>query len=182
MKCRKYLSGCDISVERFLNDSSIKIISLSTGALAGQYFVYNGAINMTISSNAFYSPFFELLGIKVEYSHYPFARLTLLWDKSLTNSLGIVHGGVIASLVDAALGYVLLQKKEEIKGIATIEAKVNYLKSITKGLIIAEAEIVHKGSFMAYGQAHIYNDGELAAIGSATYKLTFTGDKNKRPE
>lgn len=137
---------------------------------------------MAIPSHAFYSPFFELLGIKVDYYLYPRVRLSLLWNKSLTNSLGIVHGGVIASLVDAALGYILLQNREEIKGIATIEAKVNYLKTITRGTIVAEAEIIHKGSFMAYGQAQIYNDGELAAIGSATYKLTFNEGKFNRSE
>lgn len=117
------------------------------------------------------SPFLELLGIKVEEAAYPFARLILPWDKRLVNPMGTLHGGVISSLVDAALGCALLSK-EEVKGIATMELKVNFFSSITGGIIKAEGEIIYRRGLITFGQARIYSENTLAALGSATYKLT----------
>jgi len=117
------------------------------------------------------SPYMRLLGIEVEESVYPRARLVLKFSERLTNPMGTLHGGVISSLVDVALGYVLLQDPK-VKAIATVELKVNYLKAIAGGTINVEGEIIHRKNLMAFGQVYIYNDGALAAIGSATYKLT----------
>jgi acyl-CoA thioesterase len=117
------------------------------------------------------SPFLELLGIKIEEAVYPRSRLILSWDGRLVNPMGTLHGGVISSLVDAALGCALLSK-EEVKGIATMELKVNYFRSITGGMIKAEGEIIHRRGSIAFGQARIYCENNLVALGSATYKLT----------
>jgi len=117
------------------------------------------------------SPFLELLGIKVERASYPFARLNLPWDKRLVNPSGTLHGGVISSLVDGALGCALLSKDDEIKGIATMELKVNFFSSIRGGAIIAEGEIIFRRGAIAFGEARIYSENNLAALGSATYKL-----------
>lgn len=116
------------------------------------------------------SPYMHLLGIEVEEAVYPRARLVLEYNKKLTNPMGTLHGGVIASLVDAALGCALFQDRK-VRGIATVELKVNYLKAITEGTVYIEGEILHRGSSMAFGQVHIYNNGALTAVGSATYKL-----------
>lgn len=116
------------------------------------------------------SPFLKLLGITIEEASYPYARLTLPWDGRLVNPMGTLHGGVFSTLVDAALGCALLSK-EEVKGIATMELKVNFFTSITGGMIKAEGEIIHRRGTIAFGQARIYCKNNLTALGSATYKL-----------
>ncbi len=116
------------------------------------------------------SPFLELLGIKIEEAVYPRCRLTLAWNERLVNPMRTLHGGVISSLVDAALGCALLSKKE-VKGIATLELKVNYFKPITGGTIIAEGEIIHRRESITFGQARIYCGENLVALGSATVKI-----------
>ncbi len=116
------------------------------------------------------SPFMGLLGIKVEEVAYPCSRLALSWDERLVNPMGTLHGGVISSLVDAALGCALLSK-EEVGGIATLELKVNYFKPITGGTIIAEGEIIHRRESITFGQARIYCGENLVALGSATVKI-----------
>ena len=74
-------------------------------------------------------------------------------------------------MVDAVLGCALLSKKE-VKGIATLELKVNYLNPVTYGIVVAEGEIIHQKGLMAYGQAFIYCEKRLVAVGSNTNKLT----------
>ncbi|RJX29317.1 MAG: PaaI family thioesterase [Dethiobacter sp.] len=117
------------------------------------------------------SPFLELLGIKIDEAVYPRSWLILSWDGRLVNPMGTLHGGVISSLVDAALGCALLSK-EEVKGIATMELKINYFRTITGGVVRAEGEIIHRRGTVAFGQARIYCENNLVALGSATYKLT----------
>ena len=117
------------------------------------------------------SPYMRLLGVKLEEAAYPRVRVALEFDDQLTNPNGTLHGGVISSLVDIALGSALFQD-QKVRGIATVELKVNYLQGITKGMVTAEAEIIFRKNLMAYGEVRIYNEGVLVAVGSATYRLT----------
>jgi len=119
------------------------------------------------------SLFMQLLGVKLEEAKYPRVRVSLEFNNQLTNPNGTLHGGVISSLVDIALGTALFQDRI-VRGIATVELKVNYLQGITKGKITAEGEIIFRKNLMAFGEVHIYNDGALAAVGSATYRLSET--------
>ena len=117
------------------------------------------------------SPYMRLLGAEVEDVDYPCIRVTMKFNGQLTNPNGTFHGGVISSLVDIALGSALFHDPN-VRGIATMELKVNYLQGITEGKITAEGEIIHRKNHLAFGEVHIYNDGLLAAVGTATYRLT----------
>ncbi|NLJ56414.1 MAG: PaaI family thioesterase [Firmicutes bacterium] len=116
------------------------------------------------------SPYLELIGVRVDHLKYPCAGLTLSWAENLVNPMGTLHGGIIATLIDAAPGCVLLNE-EDITGIATVEIKVNYFKAITAGVITARGEILYRKSATAFGQTRIYQGKDLVAIGSVTYKL-----------
>lgn len=116
------------------------------------------------------SPYLELLGVKIATIKYPRARLTLSWAENLINPMGTLHGGIIATMVDAAPGCVLLNE-EDVQGIATMELKVNYFKAVKKGTIVATGEIVYQKGTTAFGQTCVYLEKDLVAIGSATYKL-----------
>ena len=122
------------------------------------------------------SPYMRLLGVEVEEADYPHIRVAMKFNKQLTNPNGTFHGGVISSLVDIALGSALFQD-QSIRGIATMELKVNYLQGITEGKVTVEGEIIHRKNHLAFGEVYIYNDGVLAAVGSATYRLTEQQDK-----
>ena len=117
------------------------------------------------------SPYLELLGVEIIEIKYPRARLTLTWAEKLTNPMGTLHGGIIATMVDAVLGFVLLNK-EDVQAIATVELKVNYFRAVKKGKIVATGEVVYQKGSTAFGQTRIQQGEELVALGSATYKLS----------
>ncbi len=117
------------------------------------------------------SPYLKLIGVKLEEIKYPRARLSLQWRKDLVNPMGTLHGGVISSLVDAVLGCILLSK-EEVRGIATLELKVNYFNPVAGGTVVAEGEIIYRKGLLAFGQAFIYCEKKLIAVGSNTNRLT----------
>ena len=116
------------------------------------------------------SPFMRLLGVELKEAKYPRASLVLKFNDKLTNPMKTLHGGVISSLVDIGLGCTLYQDSK-VRGIATIELKVNYLKAISRGTINIEAEIIHRKNATAFGQVFIYNDETLPPLG-AEHKLT----------
>lgn len=117
------------------------------------------------------SNYMKLMGVIIEQNPPEPPRLVLPWKEELKNTGGLLHGGAISTLVDSVIGYLLLQEKPG-RRVATIELKVNYLKPVREGKVIAEGEILHTSSALAFGQANIYNeDRTLVAVGSATYRL-----------
>lgn len=125
---------------------------------------------MNIRKELIGSPYLKLLGVIIDEAKYPRSRLLLAWKENLVNPMGTLHGGVIASLVDAAIGCALLSS-EEVKGIATTELKINYFRPVTSGIVKVEGEVIHRQGSVAFGQAYLYCEENLVAVGSATYRL-----------
>jgi uncharacterized protein (TIGR00369 family) len=83
---------------------------------------------------------------------------------------GLVHGGVVATLLDTVMGvasYSVAPKKADV---VTMQLNVNMTGSARLGdRIVAEAECVHSNRRMAVMQGTLRNgDGKLLATGSAT--------------
>jgi uncharacterized protein (TIGR00369 family) len=87
------------------------------------------------------------------------------------NLLGITHGGLIATLADSAMGYMLNQKlMPENKFCVTSEMKLNYLSPGTGSELIAKASIIKKGKQIIVTECKIYNDkNTLIAMASASF-------------
>lgn len=71
------------------------------------------------------------------------------------NPLGIVHGGLTATLLDSAMGCSVHSCLEVGDRYTTIEIKVNYLKAMTleTGVVRGIATIVHLGRTVALAEA-----------------------------
>jgi len=70
--------------------------------------------------------------------------------------LGVVHGGIIAALIDDALGEAMnamLDMSEEIA--LTAQLSVTFLASCREGRLTVEARIVKKGGTTGYGEATV---------------------------
>ncbi|OMH33836.1 PaaI family thioesterase [Motiliproteus sp. MSK22-1] len=86
---------------------------------------------------------------------------------------GIVHGGVICSLLDTALArsffYALPGKQLSA---ATLEMKVNFLGSAKEGILKASGRVVNRTKRTAYVEGLVENgQGRVLARGSATMML-----------
>ena len=78
----------------------------------------------------------------------------------------IVHGGVIFTLADSAMGMTLLSVLSPGTRVGTIEAKTNFLLPVRSGELVAEASIVHLGRSIAVLEATVYNivEGDQRAV------------------
>ena len=101
------------------------------------------------------------------------ARVRLPIERKLTNAIGLVHGGVIFSAADSAVGMALVGMINRNENISTLEMKINYMKPFTGGEMTAEAKIVHRGTMTAVGDVEVKDGkGQLIAKGLATYAIT----------
>src|SRR4026209_1803745 len=65
---------------------------------------------------------------------------TLDWAPELCTAAGILHGGVLMSLADAAGGVcAFLNLPPGAAGTATIESKTNFLGAVREGTVVARA-------------------------------------------
>lgn len=89
----------------------------------------------------------------------------------MLNSLGIVHGGVTATIIDTTMGTVI-RKKFLPKGhtVVTTEMKINYIKPGKGNKLISKAIILHKGRTQCVTECKVYNEeGTLVAAATGTF-------------
>lgn len=73
------------------------------------------------------------------------------------NTLGSIHGGFAATLLDSAMGCSVHSCLEAGDRYTTLDIKVTYLKALTRqaGVVRAEARIVHVGRTTALAEARM---------------------------
>jgi uncharacterized protein (TIGR00369 family) len=94
------------------------------------------------------------------------------------NPLGVVHGGMAATLLDSALGCCVNSHLEAGDFYTTLELKVNYLRPITldTGVVRAVATTVHVGRSTALVEGRVLDARErVYAFASSTCLIRRTG-------
>ena len=79
------------------------------------------------------------------------------------NATERVHGGVIFSLLDSAMGAAAFSVLKPDESTATIEAKINYTRAVTGGELECTGKVVHAGSRTIIVDGEIWQDGALVA-------------------
>lgn len=119
--------------------------------------------------------YWKHLGIRIKKAEPGYAELTIPLRKELTHYYNLMHGGSLASLLDASV-YVsmILLMEHEKESATTIELKINYLRPVeftSERLITSYTRTIKKGKSVAVGICEIKDGNKLVAIGTATYAL-----------
>jgi acyl-CoA thioesterase len=118
------------------------------------------------------SPYWQLLGMKIERAETQIARLYMPCKNDLLQLFGQVHGGAIASLIDSSVAVALSLTLSPDEKATTVELKVNYLEPVRAGVIYADSKLVKRGKKTIVGTTEVTDqDGRLVAIGIATYMV-----------
>jgi uncharacterized protein (TIGR00369 family) len=82
---------------------------------------------------------------------------------------GIVHGGVLATLIDTATFWSVFMRLPQDAGLVNIDLKLNYLKPVSSGTISARGACIRSGRIISYAEARVEDTaGELLAHGTST--------------
>jgi uncharacterized protein (TIGR00369 family) len=100
------------------------------------------------------------------------AVFTLTPDESMFNPIGAVHGGVVCTLLDSALGCALHTMLPAGRGYTSVEIKVSYLKAVraSSGLLTATGTVVRSGSRVGFTEG-VVTDGSGAVVATASSTL-----------
>ncbi len=94
---------------------------------------------------------------------------------------GIVHGGVICTMVDSPVGVAChsMDSPGTPRAQATTELNVTFLRAAGPGLLSCQARIRRRGRSLAVGEAEVSDGaGRVVAVGRATYLV---GGHGPRP-
>lgn len=122
-------------------------------------------------------PFNAWMGLRVIAARAGAVTLAVDWrPEFLSNERRqSAHGGILASIVDAAGAYALATQSGE--GVPTVDLRVDYHRVATPGALRAEAEVISRGGTLATADARIFaSDGKLVASGRGVY---FVGARGK---
>ena len=102
------------------------------------------------------SPFNALVGPLYERRDGDNVSIGLALEEKHTNSRGICHGGVLATLADLALGYAMLAKSGDKGSFVTAHLALDYAGSAKAGdWIESRVEIQHAGARLAFANCYL---------------------------
>ncbi|HKE49656.1 MAG TPA: PaaI family thioesterase [Rhodanobacteraceae bacterium] len=115
------------------------------------------------------APYPKLIGLTIASLSFDRCRIELTLRDDHMQPFGIVHGGVIATLIDTATFWAAFLRLPEDAGLVNVDLKLNYLKAVARGHLRAEGECLRFGRQISYTVASVYNeDNELIAHGTST--------------
>ncbi len=134
-------------------------------------------------------PFNKVLGIDIDHLDYETGAAATKFNmtKNLigNSTMGILHGGVIASVIDLTGGLSALiscakfHENESLEVIvkklttsATIDMRVDYLRPGKGKFFICKSSIIRAGSRIVVSKMDLFNEKEVPiATGTATYLI-----------
>ena len=94
------------------------------------------------------------------------------------NPIGVVHGGLAATLLDSAMGCAVHSMLPAGSGYTTLELKVNFIRALTAetGRVRAEGKLIHLGGRTATAEGRVIDEsGKLYAHATTTCLILVVG-------
>src|SRR5262249_18215566 len=114
-------------------------------------------------------PILVLMGMRLVEVEEGRTVFTCIPGEQHYNPLGVVHGGLISTICDSALGCAVHSVLPAGVGYTTVELHVNLVRALTRevGEIRCEAHVLHSGRRLATAQAKV-TDQQGKLYGHAT--------------
>lgn len=120
-------------------------------------------------------PIAELLGFGIEEVGEGRVVFTVEPQEYHYNPIGMVHGGLAATLLDSAMGCAVHSLLPEGRAYTTLELKVNYVRALKHdtGRVRAIGKVVHLGGKVATAEGSVLDAaGKLYAHATTTCLLS----------
>lgn len=121
----------------------------------------------------------DYLGISIDELTPGMLRASMPVRQELLTIMGAIHGGVMAGLVDHALGCVLYPLMKPGQWAATTEFKINYLAAVKEGTLRAESSVLACGRRSAVVRVEVTNGDRLVCVAQGTLLISDPPGANK---
>ena len=117
-------------------------------------------------------PYYRLLGLRVEPgTGAGRSRVCIDSRPELENSRGDFHGGVVASMLDAAMGVAVRSAYPGGEGATTVSLTVHYLEP-GRGSLVATGNVRRAGGSLASAEAEVVDaSGRVVAHAVGTMRI-----------
>ncbi len=117
-------------------------------------------------------PLRSFLGIEIEDVEPGRAIARLRVSDDLLNPNGTVHGGVLFTMVDTAMGKATMTLLDEGRLCASIEIQMRFLRPVSGGHLEADTTVVRRGRKVVHLESRIHDtNGVLVATGAGTFAV-----------
>ncbi|MBL6751607.1 MAG: PaaI family thioesterase [Nevskia sp.] len=115
------------------------------------------------------APYLQTVGFRIVDIGLDCSRMEMEIDGRQLQNIGSVHGGALASLIDAATYWATFLRLPQDTGQVNVDLKLNYLKPAVGGRIVAAGRCLRAGRTISYAECSVRDArGELLAHGTST--------------
>lgn len=118
---------------------------------------------------------FKALGIKLADTRTTGVTMMIPWQDHLVGDpeTGILHGGVVTTLVDSVCGYAVMSYMQDLVDIATLDLRIDYLKpALPQQNLYASGEVYRMTRNIAFVRATAYQtEGDPVANCVSTFMM-----------
>jgi uncharacterized protein (TIGR00369 family) len=115
-------------------------------------------------------PIAQLLGFEILEAQEGRAVFALKPAEWMYNPIGMVHGGIAATILDSCMGCAVHTTLEAGVGYTTTDLHVRYIRAMGEatGRVLAEGRVVHGGRRTATAEGRLFVESEQTLIAHAT--------------
>ncbi len=121
-------------------------------------------------------PFFNLIGMEIVDMRPGWSMMKVGYRHDLTQPAMIMHGGIIATLIDTGIAHsILLTDVKRLDGntsIVSVDLRVKYLRPVSEGLIYCESTVTRLGRQIIHAESIVRDEaGKEVARGDSIYMV-----------
>jgi acyl-CoA thioesterase len=124
-------------------------------------------------------PLGDMLGMVIEQKSPGRTRMRLTVDPTWNNPNGVLHGGVIYTLIDYSMGGAVKGSLPEGEYCATIQVQVNYLSSVREGTLWVDTTVVKQGRNIAFTESKVWDNGARLVATASGSMFIFRQDEQE---
>ena len=114
----------------------------------------------------------SFLGMELCELREDYARLKLPFREEWNQAAGVVHGGVLATLIDTAVVPAIGSGYDDRRDFVTIDMQVQYMGAVVEQDLYVEGWVTKRGRAVVFARAEVRRgDGTLVAAGTLSFSV-----------
>jgi len=121
-------------------------------------------------------PFLKLLGMELVDLEPGWSKTQVVFRHDLCQPAGIMHGGVMATLIDTGIAHALVMTDlaRDVFGqggsLVSVDLRIKFFRPVSDGMIVCESKIPRMGRQIIHGESIVTNSaGKEVARGDSIY-------------
>ena len=124
-------------------------------------------------------PVASLIGFELTAIEPGRAVIELVAEARHANPMGTLHGGILCDIADAAMGMAYASTLDEGETFTTLELKINFLKPVWTGRLVATGRAVKGGRTIGLVECDVVDEKERLVARASSTCMTLRGEEAK---